>query len=87
MHKLVSRALWKEIKAKGIVSNKISQKDIEQIISLESYQKIYSYLTKGMPEPKNKLTYNSDDNSNNNTQHLKQQQIAAWVLRNGKEIG
>ena len=87
MHKLVSKALWKEMVAKGIVNSKMPQTNTDQILTFSEYNKIKAFLTKGMPEQKAKVSDNTSNQPDENTQKPKQPLMAVWAMRNGKELG
>ena len=62
MQKLTHKALWKEMIAKGIVTSKISQNDVYQILPLRQYKVISAFLTKGMPAQDVKTADNTQNN-------------------------
>ena len=87
MHKLISRSLWKEMVAKGIVASKMPQTDTDQILTLSEYNNIKNYLTQGMPEQKNKVADNIHNQPAESTEKPKQHVMTVWAMRNGREIG
>ena len=87
MHKLVSKALWKEMSAKKIINSQISQNNAEQILPISEYNQIKAYLTKGMPRQNNKVSDNIQSQPLDEMQKPKQPQMAVWAMRNGRELG